>query len=167
MRYNPNQYSSGFSICALLIAGMFFYWGVDALFIQSFWHFGINWMGFVWFAIGAAILGNQIAALVNRSKLRNTVLLEFKLNPNISAEVISANTGISVGDVRAIILDLKASGMLRGQFSSSTGQAKSMEVVQNVEVHNIPQEKSEFCSNCGTPIEHENAAFCAYCGSKL
>ncbi|MFX1585413.1 MAG: zinc-ribbon domain-containing protein [Promethearchaeota archaeon] len=31
----------------------------------------------------------------------------------------------------------------------------------------MSREKSRYCSNCGTPIESENAAFCAYCGSKL
>lgn len=166
MKYSQNQYNQGFSICALIIAGMFFYWGISA-FLNIVWHFGFNWMGFVWFALGAAILGSQIAALVNRSKLRNIVLQEFRHNPNISVEDISANTGISVRDVRAIFLDLKADGMLRGQFSSSTGEAKSMEVVPKLEKEPISQEKSRYCSNCGTPIESENAAFCAYCGSKL
>jgi hypothetical protein len=166
MKYNPNQYTSGFSICALLIAGMFFYWGIDA-FLHGFWDFGFNWMGFIWIGIGIAILGSQIAALTNRSKLKNIVLIEFNNNPNISVEEISANTGISVRDVRAIILDLKAAGKLRGKFSTSTGEAKAMEVVPKAEKVPIPQEKSNYCPNCGTPIERENAAFCAYCGSKL
>ncbi|MFX1434201.1 MAG: zinc-ribbon domain-containing protein, partial [Promethearchaeota archaeon] len=111
--------------------------------------------------------GSQIAALVNRSKLRNIVLQESRHNPNISVEDISANTGISVRDVRSIILDLKADGMLKGQSPSSTGEVKSIEVVPKLEKEPISREKSRYCSNCGTPIESENAAFCAYCGSKL
>ncbi len=166
MKYSQNQYNQGFSICALIIAGMFFYWGISA-FLNIAWHFGFNWMGFVWFGLGAAILGSQIAALVNRSKLRNIVLQEFRRNPNISSEEISTNTGISVRDVRAIVLDLKAAGMLRGQLSSSNGEGKSMEIVSKLEKEPISQEQSSYCSNCGTPIERESAAFCAYCGSKL
>lgn len=164
MKYNPNQYSSGFSVCALLIAGMFFYWGIDALFIQSFWHFEINWTGFLWFAIGIAILSSQIATLVNRNKLRNVVIEEYKLNPNISIESISSNTGISVRDVRAILLDLKASGMSIGNSSTSTEEP--LQVIQNSEVDNN-REKFNFCSTCGAPIELEKAAYCALCGSKL
>jgi len=166
MKYSQNQYNQGFSICALIIAGMFFYWGISA-FLNIVWHFGFNWMGFVWFALGAAILGSQIAALVNRSKLRNIVLQEFRHNPNISSEEISTNTGISVRDVRAITLDLKAAGMLRGQLPSSTEEAKSMEIFPKLEKEPISQEQSNYCSNCGTPIERESAAFCAYCGSRL
>jgi hypothetical protein len=167
MKYNPNQYASGFSICGLLIAGMFLYWGIDA-FLHGFWDFGISWLGFVWIGIGLAILGSQIAALANKSKLRNIVSQEFQANPNISVEEISANTGISVRDVRAIILDLKAAGRLRGQFSASTGEAQSIEVIKP-EKSPIQEEASKvnYCPNCGTPIERENSVFCAYCGSKL
>ena len=167
MKYEKNQYSSGGSICALLIAGMFFYWGIDA-FLHGFWQFGLNWMGFLWIGIGAAIASSQIAALANKSKLRNVVAQEFQINPNVSIEEISANTGISVRDVRAIILDLKAAGKLRGSFSTTTGEAESMKTVnappmkpQHVE------EKGGFCPNCGTAINRDNAAYCSYCGAKF
>ena len=166
MKYSQNQYSQSFSICSLIIAGMFFYWGISA-FLNIVWHFGFNWMGFIWFGLGAAILGSQIAALVNRIKLRKIILQEFHNNPNISVDEISANTGISVRDVRSIILDLKADGMLKGQSSSSTVEVKSIEIVPKLEKKPISQEKSRYCSNCGTPIESENAAFCAYCGFNL
>jgi hypothetical protein len=172
MKYKRNQYTQGFSICALLIAGMFYYWGVNAL-MNGFWQFGINWMGFLWIGFGTAILVSQIAALANRSKLKNVVLYEFKQNPNISIEEISNNTGISVRDIRAIILDLKGSGRLRGNFSSETGTAKEMQVATEVAkdeipiVQKAPQEHAKFCPSCGTPIERSEAAFCAYCGTKL
>ena len=104
---------------------MFFYWSYTLL-TNSFF----NWWGYILLAIGIAIVGGQINALVNRSKLRNVVSHEFTVNPNISVEEISANTGISVKDIRAIILDLKADGRLRGNFSTSTGEGKSMEVIQ-------------------------------------
>jgi len=42
-----------------------------------------------------------------------------------------------------------------------------MEVVPKVQEPAITQEKAKFCPNCGTPIERDAAAFCAYCGSKL
>ena len=172
IKYNKDQYSHGASICALLIAGMFFYWGIDA-FLHGFWQFGINWMGFLWIGIGAAIASSQIAALANKSKLRNVVAQEFQINPNVSIEEISAKTGISVRDIRAIILDLKSAGRLRGNFSPTTGEAKSMEVVSPQPELNLPDstpeppEKSQFCPNCGTPISRDAAVYCAYCGSKL
>jgi len=166
MKYTRNQYTQGFSICALLIAGMFYYWGIDA-FLNGFWQFGVNWMGFLWIGIGSVILASQVAALANRSKLKNVVLQEFEANPNISVEEISANTGISVKDIRAIVLDLKGDGRLRGKFSSKTGEAKEMEVVPKVEDKSVDQEQGKFCPNCGTPIERETASFCAYCGSKF
>jgi hypothetical protein len=156
---------------------MFFYWGIDA-FLHGFWHFGINWMGFLWIGIGAAIATSQIAALANRGKLRNVVAHEFKINPNVSIEEISANTGISVKDIRAIILDLKGAGRLRGNFSPATGEAKHMEVVKpeilpepvpDQAPKQVPEthEKGQFCPNCGTPVSRDSAIFCAYCGSKL
>jgi len=168
MKYKRNQYTEGFSICALLIAGIFYYWGINA-FMDGFWRFGIMWMGFLWIGIGTAILVSQIAALVNRSKLKNVVLYEFKQNPNISIEEISNNTGISVRDIKAIILDLKASGRLRGNFSADTGSAKEMQVIKEEPpiAQKIPPEGAKFCPSCGTPIERSEAAFCAYCGSKL
>jgi hypothetical protein len=150
-----------------LIAGIFFYWGIDA-FLHGFWQFGINWMGFLWIGIGTAIASSQIAALANKSKLRNVVAQEFQINPNVSIEEISANTGISVKDIRAIILDLKGAGRLKGNFSPTTGEAKSMKVV-NPQPDPTPEfpERSQFCPNCGTPVSRDAAVYCAYCGSKL
>ena len=165
MKYKKDQYINGFSICALIFAGMFFYWGINGL-IDGFWQFGgVNWMSFLWIGIGSAILASQIAAIANRSKLKNVVSHEFEHNPNISVEEISNNTGISVRDIRAIILDLKSSGRLRGQFSTQTGDAKSMLVEKEEEP--IIQEHSKFCPNCGTPISKDEAVYCAYCGAKF
>ena len=149
---------------------MFFYWSYSIL-----THNPYNLFGYMWLLIGIAIVGGQINALVNRSKLRNVVSHEFMVNPNISVEEISANTGISVKDIRAIILDLKADGRLRGKFSTSTGEAKSMEVVQSkpAQVEEVQEsetsveEKTQFCPNCGTPVSRDSAVYCAYCGSKL
>ena len=165
IKYKRNQYSEGFSICSLIIAGMFFYWSYTLL-TNSFF----NWWGYILLAIGIAIVGSQINALANRSKLRNVVSHEFTVNPNVSVEEISAITGISVKDIRAIILDLKADGRLRGNFSTSTGEGKSMEVIQPkpVQVSEPPvEEKNLFCPNCGTPVSRDSAVYCAYCGSKL
>jgi membrane protein implicated in regulation of membrane protease activity len=166
MKYKKDQYISGFSICSLLIAGMFFYWGIDA-FLHGFWYFGISWMGFLWFGIGLAILSGQVAAIVNRSKLRSVVLQEFESNSKVSIEEISGNTGISVRDIRAIVLDLKASGKLKGSFSPTTGSAEEMQVSPKVEEDLSTTPRGNYCSNCGTPVERETAVYCAYCGSKL
>ncbi|MBA7692704.1 hypothetical protein ES703_101271 [subsurface metagenome] len=164
MKYKKDQYINGFSICALIFAGMFFYWGINGL-VDGFWRFRVDWINIHWIAIGSAILVSQIAAITNRSKLKNVVSHEFENNPNISVEEISNNTGISVRDIRAIILDLKSSGRLRGQFSTQTGDAKSMRVEKEEE--HVIQEHSIFCPNCGTPISKDEAVYCAYCGSKL
>jgi hypothetical protein len=144
---------------------MFFYWSFTTL-IQ--WYF--NWWGYILLGIGIAIVAGQITALANRSKLRNVVSHEFMVNPNVSVEEISAITGISVKDIRAIILDLKADGRLRGNFSTTTGEAKAMEVVQSkpiVEPKPPKEEGNLYCPNCGTPVSRDSAVYCAYCGSKL
>jgi hypothetical protein len=167
MKYKRNQYTNGLSICALIFAGMFLYWGFDALFTNS-WLFTFNWWGFLLIGIGIAILSSQIAIVVNRSKLKNVVLNEFQSNPNISVEEISANTGISVRDARAIILDLKSAGKLRGGFSTTTGEAESMKAVKSPPIKvELVDERAGFCPNCGTEIHRDNAAYCSYCGAKF
>jgi biotin operon repressor len=163
MRYRRGEYHEGFSICSLLIAGMFFYWGIDA-FLQGFWSFGFHWwIGFFWIVIGSAILGSQIAALANRSKLRNVVLQEFKANPEASIEEVASKTGISRRDIQAIILDLRANGQLVGKFSRKTGQMKPVPI----EEETLETEKGKYCSNCGTPITKDEAQYCAYCGARI
>jgi len=185
MKYKRNQYSEGFSVCSLIIGGIFLYWGLNHFFTRrvldpSWWIF--NWWGLILLLIGLSIIGSQIANLFNRSKLRRVVKQEFLQNPNASIDEISKNTGISTKDVRAIILDLKASGELRGRFSSTTGQMKYTEVQQKGTPQPIPNQadtvasqqaespekrKAKYCPNCGTPVNKENAAYCQYCGAKL
>ena len=163
MKYEKNQYSEGFSICGMIIAGGFLWWGFNTLFITmpTFWW----WTGFIWLAIGIGIISSQIYALANRSKLRNIVKQEFIEKPNVSIEAIAANTGITTKDVKAIVLDLKASGDLRGKFSTKTGESKHVEIKSPEEV---PSKTSgNYCPNCGTPISKEAAVYCAYCGTKI
>jgi hypothetical protein len=154
MRYEKDQYTKGFSICGLIIAGAFFWWGISAFISYS----PGSWWGLIPIGIGIAILLGQIRALVNRKKLRNTVKNEFEANPNASIEDISKSTGISKKDVQAIILDMKMSGELRGVFSTETGQLKP-----------ISQQATEvkYCQACGTQIKNLNAQFCEYCGANL
>jgi hypothetical protein len=167
MKYKKDQYSNSFSICSLIFAGIFLYWGVDAFFDAS-WNFIFSLWGVFWIGIGAAILSSQIAIIANRSKLKKIVLHEFQSNPNISVEEISANTGISVRDIRAIILDLKASGKLRGGFSTTTGAAESIKTINIPSVESTTvEQKTSFCPNCGSEIKRENAEYCSYCGAKI
>lgn len=167
MKYKRDQYTNGFSICALIIAGMFFYWGVSSFFDNS-WHFTFSLWGLFWIGIGAAILSSQFAIIGNRSKLKNVVLHEFQSNPNISVEEISANTGISVRDARAVILDLKAAGKLRGGFSTTTGEAESMKTMSiSPTEQQVVEEKAFYCPSCGTEIKRDHAEYCSYCGAKL
>jgi hypothetical protein len=177
MHYERNQYSEGFSICGLIFAGMFLYWGFNTLTTGFFSIFSLWWLGFIFIGIGIAIISGQIYALANRSNLRNVVKYEFGENPNASIEEISANTGITVKDVRAIILDLKARGELKGKFSSKTGEMKYTQVSQTPQPPRPPQtiieplgeeeKRGQYCPNCGTPVKKEEAMYCAYCGTKL
>ena len=158
MKYEKNQYNDSVSICTFIIAGAFFWWGISSL-IEKVW-----WWGFIAIGIGAAILSSQIVAINNRSKLRRVVLQEFQTNPDASIEDVSMRTGISRKDVRAIILDLKASGQFIGKFSTKTGQIKHVSI-QKEPVSS--GEKNEYCHNCGTPIGKELDQYCAYCGAKI
>ena len=160
MKYEKNQYSESFSICTLIVAGAFLYWGISSFIPWDDW----SWWGFISTGIGVAILVGQILAIANRSKLRNVVLAEFQGNPEASVEHVSRSTGISRKDIQAIVLDLKASGELRAKFNSETGQVKHL---VPKETEPTPGEPSKFCSNCGTPITKESAQYCAYCGGKI
>ncbi len=163
MHYKKNQYSEGFNICGLIIAGGFIFWGINTLLggfrpFRDFW-----WIGFIFLLIGISILIGQIRAVTNRDKLRNVVKYEFEQNPNASIEEIVGKTKISRKDVQAIILDLKARGALRGQFSGETGQMKPIPTQDQVPA----QEKSTFCPNCGTPVSKDGAQYCSYCGATI
>ncbi|MFX1344363.1 MAG: zinc ribbon domain-containing protein [Promethearchaeota archaeon] len=160
MKYEKNQYSESFSVCTLIIAGGFLYWGISTFVTEGFDH----WWGYLSIAIGVAILVSQIIAIANRSKLRNVVLAEFQQNPEATVELVSKSTGITSKDIQAIILDLKASGQLRAKFNSETGQVKHL---LTDEKEPTPGERASYCSNCGTPITKESAQYCAYCGGKI
>ncbi|MHA1673692.1 MAG: zinc ribbon domain-containing protein [Promethearchaeota archaeon] len=175
MKYEKNQYTDGFSYCSLLIAGAFIYWGINTL-------RGASWIGFLWLVIGFSIFSGQYYALANRGKLRNIVVSEFNKKPNVTVEEIEIETGISRRDIKAIIMDLKGSGKLRGTFSSQTGEmqmaamssanySESTESISSESTAPTPQEEmgsKKFCNQCGTQIpENEVAKFCPYCGSSL
>ena len=166
MKYKRNQYSEGVSICSFIIAGILIYWGINVIFVPIWASTSINWWGLVWFAIAAVIIGGQVAALANKSKLRNAVLYEYEEHPEATIQEISQNTGITIKDVQAIVLDLKAKGLLRGKFSSTTGQMTHADIIKK------PQEEGSegkvvYCPNCGTAKVKESAVFCSYCGTKL
>lgn len=167
MKYSRNQYSEGVSICALIVAGMFLYWGLNDLLIRPLMEGAeVIWWGWIWIGIGASILISQIYAWANRSKLRNAVLYEYEEHPEATIEEISQNTGITVKDAQAIVLDLKAKGLLRGKFSSTTGQMVHVDVIKKSE-EDVLEGKVKYCPNCGTAKVKESAVFCSYCGTKF
>lgn len=166
MKYKRNQYSEGVSVCSFIIAGILIYWGTNDIFVHLYLGTPINWWGLVWYGIAAAIIIGQIAALVNKSKLRNAVLYEYEAHPEATNEQISQNTGITIKDVQAIVLDLKAGGLLRGKFSSTTGQLTHGEVIKKPQGE-VSEGKVVYCPNCGTAKVKESAVFCSYCGTKL
>ena len=140
------------------VSGILIYWGTNDIFVPLWAGSLINWWGLVWYAIAAAIIIGQLAAWANRSKLRNAVLYEYEGHPEATIEKISQNTGITIKDVQAIVLDLKADGLFRGKFSSTTGQLTHADVTEG----NVA-----YCPNCGTAKVKESAVFCSYCGTKL
>jgi len=167
VKYEKNQYSEGVSICSFIIAGMFLYWGLNDLLIKPLMEgAAIGWWGWIWIAIGVAIIAGQIARWTNRSKLRNAVLYEYEEHPNATIEEISQNTAITLKDVQAVVLDLKASGLLRGKFSSTTGEMTNVEVAKSIEEPST-ETTVKYCPNCGTAKAKEAAAFCSYCGTKF
>ena len=166
MKYKRNQYSEGVSVCSFIIAGILIYWGTNDIFVPLWNATLINWWGLVWYAIAAAIIVGQIAAWANKSKLRNAVIYEYEEHPEATIEEIGQNTGITIKDVQAIVLDLKANGLLRGKFSSTTGQMLHADIVKNPQGE-VPEGKVAYCPNCGTAKVKESAEFCSYCGTKL
>ena len=166
MKYKRNQYSEGVSVCSFIIAGILIYWGINDIFSPLWSGTLINWWGIVWLGIAAAIIIGQLAALVNRSKLRNTVLYEYEEHPEATIGEISQNTSITIKDVQAIVLDLKANGLLRGKFSSTTGQMTHADVIKKPKGE-VSEGKVVYCPNCGTAKTKTSAVFCSYCGTKL
>jgi len=166
MKYKRNQYSEGISLCSLIIAGILIYWGINDIFVPLWVGAWINWWGLVWFALGVAIVVGQLAAWANKSKLRNAVLYEYEEHPEATIAEISQKTGITIKDVQAIVLDLKAGGSLRGKFSSTTGQLTHAEVIKKPKGE-VSEGKVAYCPNCGTAKVKESAVFCSYCGTKL
>lgn len=168
MKYQKNQYTEKVSICTFIIAALFLFWGLNDLLIRPLMEGAeVVWWGWIWIGIGASILIGQIAALRNRTSLRNTVLYEYEDHPTATIEEISRNTGISVKDVQAIVLDLKASGLLRGKFSSSTGEMKNVEVTRSGELSKEGEIGGKYCPTCGNAKSKESAVFCSYCGTKF
>ena len=167
MKYEKNSYSEGFSLCSLVIAGAFIYWGINNVTKSAWW-------GLILILIGLSMVLSQFYAFFNRDKLRNIVLHEFEQNPSTTVEEITKRTGFSKKDVKAIILDLKANGKLRGIFSARTGQmemaAQPAETpVTSSESEPIPEKPTGhiFCPNCGTRIDDREAKFCQYCGTGI
>jgi hypothetical protein len=166
MKYKRNQYTEGVSVCSFIIAGILIYWGTNDIFVRLYTGAPINWWGLVWYAIAATIIIGQIAAWANRSKLRNAVLYEYEEHPEATIDEISQNTGITIKDVQAIVLDLKANGLLRGKFSSTTGQMTHADILKKPQGE-VSEGKVVYCPNCGTSKVKESAVFCSYCGTKL
>ena len=166
MKYEKNSYVEGFSFCSLIIAGAFLYWGINGIIDGGYWNL-------IQILIGLSILVGQFRAFTNKPKLRNIVLSEFEQNPNISIDEITKNTGISFKDIKAIIMDLKGSGQLRGTFSSTTGKMQLAEIKkqpakETKEIVVTASVAQRFCKECGTEIDKsDDAQFCPYCGSKI
>ncbi len=171
LKYEKNQYSEGVSICSLIIAGGFLWWGFSWLFNPP-WNL-VFWIGFIWLGIGLSIIINQIYRIANRGKLRTAVQYEIEQKPNATIEQIAISLGITEKDARAIILDLKGRGQLRGAFSPTTGQMEHVSIQKPTPAARVPptleiaKTDAKYCPSCGTAVKHVDAAYCEFCGSKL
>jgi rubrerythrin len=92
------------------------------------------------------------------------VLHELQTSPNASIKEISTGTRITKGDVRAIILDLKAEKLFNDTFSTKTGQLEH-ESIQEEPIGS--EEIVQFCPNCGSPVAKESDKYCSYCGAEI
>jgi len=168
VKYKQNQYTEGATICGAIFTGMLIYWGVTSFIPYDPLN---SWWGLFPLVIGILFLFSGIIALANRGKLKRAVLYEFASNPNTTIHEVSKSTGITIKDVSAIVLDLKASGELRGKFSSKTGEIKHIHIQPRAQKGileaNTSTEKATYCPSCGTAISKESAVYCAYCGTKI
>ena len=174
------MYTQGVSICCLIIAGGLILFGFLGPFPISL----------ITSIIGIIIILSQIYRISARSKLRQVVKNEFLMNPKTTVRDICNSTGITEKDVRAIILDLKASGELMGKFSSSTGMleeafitnkqkrlAQKPAAIHSVSSTQAPAQiatpeiplaevQQRYCPGCGTLVA-QDAKFCEFCGTEL
>ena len=148
--------------CLFFIAGVLVFMGVNTLNPFNF-NSMLNLRGLIPVGIGLAIIGSQVVALANKSRLRRIVVYEFESNTNASGDTISQSTGIARKDIQAIILALKMRGELRGNFSSKTGELEA------IPVQSPTPEKpaAKFCPHCGTTVKKDEAQFCSVCGAKF
>ncbi|MHA1240752.1 MAG: hypothetical protein ACTSQU_08140 [Promethearchaeota archaeon] len=170
------------------ISWVFLTWSIFA-FLDMFWNFGTDWVGYVWLSLGLFILLIQILSVMSKYKrsedIRNVVLQEYRANPNASIEEVARSTVLSRDDVRKILLDLKRKGLLilplntailqlnDVNYNSYTFlqklklyyQRKQVQVSQEDEV--IYSKKTKFCSKCGTKNNKGATKYCEFCGSVL
>ena len=157
MNYIRNHY---------VITGSLFWWFIAFLTASAsiFWGIALLPYAIPLLIVGVVIITAQTLGAKNRSKLRNLVLHELPTNPNASIEHIKSSTGITKGDIRAIIIDLKGSGLFKDTFSKKAGQ---------MEHESIPEEPVGskeiilYCPNCGSPVSNESDQNCSYCGAEL
>jgi len=114
--------------------------------------------------IGFVILIVQTLGATNRSKLRRIVLHELQTSPNASINEIRTRTGITKGDIQAIIIDLKAERLFNETFSTKTEQ------IEHLSIQEEPigsEDIIQYCPNCGSPVAKESDKYCSYCGAEI
>jgi hypothetical protein len=157
MNYIKNHY---------VITGSYFWWFMAFLTGGS----SIIWGFILWpyaialIFVGGVILTVQTLGALDRSKLRRIVLQELQTSPKASINELRTSTGITKGDLRAIILDLKADRLFNDTTSTNAVQVEREPIqVQPV----MTQEISTYCPNCGSPLSGESDQYCSYCGTKI
>ncbi len=159
-------------------------------FANMLWNFATDWVGFIWLGMSIVTFLGQIGFIITRKKSK-MVFREITLNPNASIEDIAYNTGVPLGLVKKVIVDLKVRGILKSFFNTQTGHMENVQLVSNItstsprpvaatmlsnpSIHSyttheelvFPEEKPRYCSYCGTPLNPGVSKYCEFCGQSI
>ncbi|MFX1354334.1 MAG: hypothetical protein ACFFGP_10260, partial [Promethearchaeota archaeon] len=165
MKYH-RRLANGGHIFGFIIATLFIIWSIFA-FMDMFWNFGTDYVGFIWLGFGLLIIFGQIGDMLKRNKInhkiRNLVLEQFQGDPNVTLEEIANTTWLSWKSVRNIVLYLRAKGYLS---IIPNGDLLNVNPVQNVPIMTVssatthtkttvdsPSELPKYCPDCGARVE--------------
>ncbi|MHA1593659.1 MAG: zinc-ribbon domain-containing protein [Candidatus Baldrarchaeia archaeon] len=127
-------------------AVMFLVWGLLSWFA--------DFPGTSWFVVLAAFLFvDMVRKYYEDRKIKNLVLNTITTYKTVSLESLARELRIRIKDLRRVILDLRAEGLLKAEFDVNTGILRIIE-------------EQRFCPYCGSYVP-PGASFCPKCGSSL
>lgn len=156
MRYKRKDLEETSVKIALVIAGALIFYGIYVIIAFSWLNPGV----YISFGIAAAIILYEVWRTRYISKIKEDVFLKFEQNPDASINDIAQTTGLSKENLRDIILDLRGSGRLMGEFSDETG------FLETAPVKEKEQDYERYCPHCGAKYRKDNSTYCVYCGNE-